>query len=276
MYEFFFVSRITAHTTTVFVLYMIRRELALFVHLRHQFLLSHSHSKLVQARTVLITNVPDELANEHDIRQFASFVPGGIDKVWIYRDTKNLNDLFDERGDACNQLEAAESKLLHHATNTWRLKTKAHKKTKKAIAKATGHDTEKQDHQVGENGELEMPLASQELLNELVPAAKRPKHRTGLLGLFGPKVDTIDHCKVASLCSVATRSLISLQAEIARLNTEMKEIREHIVKGKFLGSIFIRCNLQMGAHVLAQCVSYHEVRGLLTLLWAPILISSTE
>jgi hypothetical protein len=24
------------------------------------------------------------------------------------------------------------------------------------------------------------------------------------------------------------------------------------------GSAFVQCNLQMGAHVLAQCVSYHE------------------
>lgn len=30
-------------------------------------------------------------------------------------------------------------------------------------------------------------------------------------------------------------------------------------EGKFLGSVFILCNLQMGAHILAQCVSYHEV-----------------
>lgn len=44
-----------------------------------------------------------------------------------------------------------------------------------------------------------------------------------------------------------------------RLNAGIKEARANIVKGKFLGSAFIRCNLQMGAHVLAQCVSYHEV-----------------
>lgn len=50
-----------------------------------------------------------------------------------------------------------------------------------------------------------------------------------------------------------------LQAEISRLNQEIKTAREHIVKGKFLGTAFIRCNLQLGAHVLAQCLSYHEV-----------------
>lgn len=59
-----------------------------FVHARHQFLISKEHSKLAQARAVLITSVPEELASEHDIRQFASFVPGGVDRVWLLRDTK--------------------------------------------------------------------------------------------------------------------------------------------------------------------------------------------
>lgn len=74
--------------TLVFVLFMIRREMEHFIHMRHQFLISKSHSRLPQARTVLITSVPEELANDHDLRMFASFVPGGVDRVWIYRDTK--------------------------------------------------------------------------------------------------------------------------------------------------------------------------------------------
>lgn len=49
------------------------------------------------------------------------------------------------------------------------------------------------------------------------------------------------------------------------MNEKINDAREHIVKGKFLGSAFIRCNLQLGAHVLAQCVSYHEVRPFLSL-----------
>jgi hypothetical protein len=67
---------------------MIRREMLHFLHMRHQFLISKSHSHLAQARTVLITNVPDVLADEHELRSFANFVPGGVDRVWAYRDTK--------------------------------------------------------------------------------------------------------------------------------------------------------------------------------------------
>ena len=67
---------------------MIRREMLYFLDLRHQFLISKSHSRLPQARTVLVTGVPEALADEQELRTFASFVPGGCDRVWLYRDTK--------------------------------------------------------------------------------------------------------------------------------------------------------------------------------------------
>lgn len=60
--------------------------------------------------------------------------------------------------------------------------------------------------------------------------------------------------------------LCDAQDEIARLNKELQSGRDNYVQGKFLGSVFIRCNLQMGAHVLAQCVSYHEVRPITSTL----------
>ena len=57
------------------------------------------------------------------------------------------------------------------------------------------------------------------------------------------------------------------QDEVARLNASIDAKRRALYgRGKDaprpLGSAFIQCNLQMGAHVLAQCVSYHEVRAL--------------
>ncbi|KAJ7495963.1 DUF221 family protein [Mycena galericulata] len=223
---------IMVYFLTFFVIFLIRRELNHFLEVRHSFLISKSHSRLAQARTVLITSVPDELANEHDLRLFASFVPGGIDRVWMYRDTKALNKLFQRRLAACSKLEGAEAKVLKHATDAWRIKELAHKKTLKKM----------RDEERG-NSTLELPtVPSRELLDELVPMDVRPTHRTGFLGLFGPKVETIPWCT----------------EEIAMLNSQIQEARQDLVKGKFLGSVFIRCNLQLGAHVLAQCVSYHR------------------
>jgi hypothetical protein len=67
---------------------MIRREMMHFVFMQQRFLISKSHSRLAQARSVLITSVPDDLASEEDMRLFTGFVPGGIDRIWFFRDTK--------------------------------------------------------------------------------------------------------------------------------------------------------------------------------------------
>lgn len=168
---------------------MIRREMAYFVHLRHQFLISHSHSRLAQARTVLITSVPDELANERDLRTFASFVPGGVDRVWLFRDTRSLNELFERRQEACEKLEAAELDLLKNAVLAWKKRVKQHKKAMKR--------RRKDEEGLGVSTELVIPPITREFLDELIPPAKRPHHRTGLMGMIGTKVDTIDWCKVS-------------------------------------------------------------------------------
>lgn len=312
----------------VFVIAMIRRELMHFVHMRHQFLISKSHSRLAQARTVLITEVPTELANEKDLRQFASFIPGGVDKVWIYRDTKELNKAFEKREKLTKKLEGAENKLLRKAMKEHGKRVKASEKAAKRNrlakdakggtmsraatpandlekqldnedpsveepeskditeetkaadvdrdatvrgsesikASPEGGDVKKFDSEETRNGDTtaanpEVVESQQKedksavsfkddgsdaskraLLASLVPAGKRPHHRLGPIPFVGRKVDTIDYCTT----------------EIAKLNKRIAELRREVGKGKFQGSVFIRCNLQMGAHILAQCVSFHE------------------
>ncbi|KIY74044.1 DUF221-domain-containing protein [Cylindrobasidium torrendii FP15055 ss-10] len=212
-------KRLTAHITVVYVLtffvfWLVRHEMLHFIHMRHQFLISKEHSRLPQARTVLLTSVPDELATDHDMRQFASFIPGGVDRVWFFRDTRTLNDLFEARQDACTMLETASASVVRDAVRSWRKTLKAHRKAFKKKNK----DAEKLVMP-----DLPQPEPSKALLDELVPFAQRPKHRTGFLGLWGPKVDTIEWCA----------------KEISRLNGEIDVAREnHDKEGKFLGSAF--------------------------------------
>ncbi|ESK88187.1 duf221 family protein [Moniliophthora roreri MCA 2997] len=213
---------VVVYLLTFFVFHTISREMASFTKLRHEYLLTPPHSQLAQARTVLITSVPQTLDSEHKIRQFASFVPGGIDRVWLYRDTRELNKLYEKREDACEMLEKAVTEVLKLASREYRRLHKKHKKK----------DIE------GASAAIPPPT-----LEELVPPAKRPKHKAGFLGVCGTEVDTIEWCA----------------EEIGRLNREIDERRKTLSgKTKFLGSIFIRTNLQLGAHILAQCVSWHE------------------
>ncbi|EAU91569.2 DUF221 family protein [Coprinopsis cinerea okayama7 len=199
---------IVVYVLTAFVVYMIHREMHHFVQLRHQFLLSPSHSKLAQSRTVLITSIPEELGNEQDIKTFASFVPGGVDRVWLYRDTKTLNELFERRQELCELLEAAESALLKQATKAWRKRVKAHAKAQRKKPRDVEHNPT----------ELAKPEPSIELLQDLVPPHKRPMHRTGLLRLVGTKVDTINWCK----------------EEIAKINVSIAELRKDNSEHKWM------------------------------------------
>ncbi|KIP05884.1 hypothetical protein PHLGIDRAFT_119442 [Phlebiopsis gigantea 11061_1 CR5-6] len=338
--------------STFWALYLIRRELKHYARTRQEFLISPSHSCLAQARTVLITNVPPELCNEHDLRRWASFVPGGVQDVWLYRDTKSLNTDYKERLKVCKKLEKATSKLIRSVVKAkgshdkvedqryrkehkseWKqrqaeeathekeqrrehkAREKEEKKEHKAldkrrkegeeearrveeeylrsreIASPKALKTKSRSRDVGrpsadttvaytdpsayddvdigfENhpdirphrgrtttGELEagrIPSTPPDdtdparLLELHAPPEKRPKHRLGFLGLFGKKVDTIEWCK----------------DEIARLNASIDEKRGALANADTmpppLGSAFIQCNLQMGAHILAQCVSYDE------------------
>ncbi|GJE96634.1 hypothetical protein PsYK624_128340 [Phanerochaete sordida] len=305
---------VVVYISTFWTLFLIRREMVHYTQKRHEFLTSASHATLAQARTVLITNVPPELCDEHELRRWASFVPGGVQNVWIYRDTRTLNGDYNARLEACARLEKAASKLIRRVV---RKKHKADTKAAKAgapppvppklPAPATARRASRTDAyamavrasrditdarrsldsastavahekaadpfadgpaesvyvgtrhrrnttsvlEAGElgqakEGEGEGGAELDALLEKYAPPKKRPRHRLGLVGLLGKKVDTIDWCK----------------DEISKLNKSITEKRaeiEHADKmPKPLGSAFIQCNLQMGAHVLAQCVSYHK------------------
>ncbi|KAJ4485800.1 DUF221 family protein [Lentinula aciculospora] len=246
-------KRFTAHILvvyilTIFVIFLVRREMAYFILMRQRFLLSPTHSRLAQARTVLITSVPDTLSTESSLRQFASFVPGGVERIWLYRDTKELNKSFAAREKRCTMLEIAVSEVLRDAVKAWRKKEAKRKKKKaKSIPKPRAEDVEASPNTgepASDDEELLEHEASFQLLDVLVPFTKRPKHRTGTFGVLGDKVDTIEWCK----------------DEIARLNSTISSTRSlQKQDSKFLGSVFILCNLQIGAHILAQCVSYHQV-----------------
>jgi calcium permeable stress-gated cation channel len=195
-----------------------------FVHMRHQFLISKSHSRQANARTVLITNLPGDLSTDHDLREWASFVPGGIERTWVYRDTRDLNKLFERREKACSKLEKAAASLMRDANKAWKSKVGAHdkevkqlKQVRKQELKALERAQKKgkvstdldPEQMVGgpepagvDESELVPAQASWEFLEELIPMANRPQVRPGKLGWakIGRKYDAYGWCKV-SICS---------------------------------------------------------------------------
>ncbi|EJD51988.1 DUF221-domain-containing protein [Auricularia subglabra TFB-10046 SS5] len=219
-------KRYSAHVAVSYVLafyifYLLRQELMHLVSLRHSYLISKHHSRRAQARTVLVTGIPKNLLTEKNLREFTSFVPGGVNNIWIYRESKILSELFEDRQKACEKLETAVTQVLRRATKVQNTRAKT------ALEKGV---------------DVPYPAATRALLDELVPPGKRPQHRLGMLGLVGKKVDTIEWAK----------------AVIPDLDRRISAARHDLPHVEPAGSAFIEFNLQIGAHVMDQCVSYHE------------------
>jgi hypothetical protein len=108
-----------------------------------------------------------------------------------------LNKLYERRLEACNNLESATSVVLRDATKAHRQRLIAEEKARKMRKKNGVKDEETASSTSQDEGPHELvSMPAKELLEDLVPEAKRPKHRTGFLGLFGTKVDSINWYRV--------------------------------------------------------------------------------
>ncbi|CAK7222553.1 phosphate metabolism protein 7 [Sporothrix bragantina] len=210
----------------IFVLYLIFREFVFYINLRQAFLLSPFYSQRLSSRTVLFTCTPEALRDERRVRKVFG---AGVRNVWINRETKDLDDHVKDRDKAAYRLEKAEVKLIKAAN----------KQREKALKKGNaGPD-------VKENAAA--PVADAEsgsLAARWLPRKKRPTHRTGLLGLIGKKVDSIDYCR----------------SEIERLSPlilqEQKEYQQGVPKAG--PAIFVEFNTQAEAENAYQSLAHHE------------------
>ena len=75
----------TANASSVWVWYLIKREMAHFVTVRQQYLISKDHSTSAQASTILVTGVPRRYLNENALAKLYAHLPGGVRKVWLNR-----------------------------------------------------------------------------------------------------------------------------------------------------------------------------------------------
>lgn len=254
---------------TFWIFYCIKREMRHFITVRQRHLIDPARTDSAQAKTMLVTGVPPRYLQPIALRKMFNIVPGGVRKVWVNRDMKDIPDLWDDRMAAINKLESAETSLLNTAT-------KLHLKAEKARAKGkTPKDVDTADRRDNVDAEASLALAER-----LVPKKKRPTHRLKAIGFLpfslpfmGQKVDTIDWCR----------------DEIARLNKEVEE-RQRVCQAELsnetlpvpskrgkneanenpddptnsgetyprMNSAFIEFNSNVGAHLAAQSLAHHE------------------
>ncbi|KAF1931316.1 DUF221-domain-containing protein [Didymella exigua CBS 183.55] len=141
------------------VMVIIARESFYTVNLRQAYRRSPWGASRLSARTILFTNVPKTLSQSALFEMFP-----GVKHAWVASDTKELEDLVEDRDKTALKFEAGEVKLLTNA-NKERMKAEKGKK-----------------HFVDEN--------AQDGTKWLNPK-DRPTHK--LKFLIGKKVDTIEY-----------------------------------------------------------------------------------
>ncbi|KAI9693510.1 MAG: hypothetical protein M1820_009198 [Bogoriella megaspora] len=199
-----------------FVIYMITRESIYYINLRQAYLMSPNQVQRIHSRTVLFTSVPQDLLNRDKL---AAMLGAGVKRIWIPTDTKELEELVEERDKIAMKLEGAENKLIKTATVN---KFKANKK-----GRANSSDS-------GEAGLI---------ADRWVPRKKQPHHRTGFLGLLGTKVETIPWCR----------------SELEKLIPKVEVLQDEAFdgKGKRLNSVFVEFETMNEAQAAFQSVTHH-------------------
>jgi hypothetical protein len=148
---------------------------------RQEWLASSTHQRLARTRTVQLVNLPEDLMSGSALRAIASNITGSSSernapKVWLSRDTKDIQEIYDDRNDECNRLEAGEAKLLAQVTKNVK-KGKTPGKTPSHGSGASPMDNERAD-------------ADAVIDRYLTPKEKgKLTWKQGLLGLIGKKMD---------------------------------------------------------------------------------------
>jgi hypothetical protein len=222
-------SRMYAHVFIgwiffAFVQLMVCRESIFYINLRQAFLLSPVYANRISSRTVLFTSVPDLYLDEAKLRKVFG---DEVKHVWITRDTKELDKLVEERDKTAFRLEGAETKLIKLAN-----------KERLQAAKKSGDANDEEPVVATADSE------SGSIAARWLPTKKRPTHRTGLLGLFGAKVDSINWCR----------------EKLEKLIPDTDAAREKYKAGadKPVNAVFIEFLTQSAAQSAYQSLSHHQ------------------
>ncbi len=256
--------------------------MAHFITMRQRWLIEPSYANSAQASTVLIRGVPQRYLTESALTKLFSYLPGGVAKVWLNRDLKDMPDLYDRRLAACKKLESAETSLLNTATKLRNKQAKQQAKQAKKMGNSVGNTDVSEAGRTSDSRPLTDPSimdADTErnlpLAEVLVPKDKRPTHRLPLsflpfsLPLIGEIVDSIDWARdeIVNTSAELKERRRTLAVDVAHSSTLPPPATNHpdTIKPQDdsqtyppLNSAFILFNRQIAAHLSAQSLTHHE------------------
>ncbi|KAI0751951.1 late exocytosis, associated with Golgi transport-domain-containing protein [Irpex lacteus] len=256
---------ILAWLFSFWIMYNLRKEMKHFVLTRQRWLVDPVNANLAQSNTLLITGIPQKYLTEAAIKDLFSVLPGGVRKVWLNRDLKEMPDLYERQVKASTKLEAAETKLIKKALKNYNKQTKAANKanskgsSKERISTDNRHLTDVSTIDTERNGVA--------MADAYVPLKQRPSHRLPPfkflpfgLPFMGRKVDSIDWARkeVADTAYELERSRRQLAADVAHSSatSHIESSSPDSIKPVHndqtyvpLNAAFILFNSQIGAHL---------------------------
>ncbi|PCH35282.1 DUF221-domain-containing protein [Wolfiporia cocos MD-104 SS10] len=222
-------SRLWAHLVlawvfTIWIWWNIRHEMSHFVKIRQRWLMSCETSSSAQANTVLVTGVPQRYLSEAALRRLFAHLPGGVAKVWVNRDLKEMPELYERRVNACKMLESAETSLLHTAIKLRNKRLQKEAKAAKKNGKKVDQDSNSEGRHLTDMSLIDTERGDVSLADQLVPREKRPTHRLPLksflpsLPLVGKQVDSIEWAReeIATTSAELKKARRTLAREVSR------------------------------------------------------------
>lgn len=197
----------------------------MYIQKRRAFLTSKRWATTAQAKVVLVTGIPDESCNKETLEQIAGRLPGGVRKIWLAKEHKELTKAYEERTKQAQKLEKAENKAIKLSL----------KRVKKGKVPKEG-DANLNHAESGNGG----------ILSRYLPAKKFPTHRLGKIPFIGRKVSTLSYS----------------QDEILNLNSKIEQQRSTADSFKAKSSAFLLFNDQLSAHRFVQTLGEAKPQGI--------------
>lgn len=264
---------VLAWVFTFWIYWNIRYEMKHFVTTRQRWLIEPKNASSAQASTILITGVPRRYLTEAAISNLFSHLPGGVAKVWLNRDLKEMPELFERRQNAAKKLESAETALINTAVKLHNKKLKAEAKADKRVSVQTQNTD---GRPLTDPSIVDVERGDVSLAEKLVPRNKRPTHRLPPVGflpfglpLMGKKVDSIDWARqelaeTNGALKLARRTLardVAVTSSLPPPETNHPDaMRADPLSSQTyppLNSAFILFNQQIAAHMASQVLTHH-------------------
>ncbi|KAF9576342.1 hypothetical protein EC968_009316 [Mortierella alpina] len=167
---------------TILTTYSIWHTYEGYIAIRRDYMLKHARS--ITNRTVMVIGLPSELQNDRKLGKFYEKLGvGSVETARVCRHVRKLKRLIEQRAHALRNLERAYVEYYGNPSAV-----PGYDPDK--IEAESEHDlvdprTMAEDHEGADEG-------TSLLRNQ---SKKRPTTRLGFMGIFGKKVDKIDHCR---------------------------------------------------------------------------------